>query len=41
MYRFLADLRELDERGGWHKQGALSCAHWLAWRVGCDLVTWR
>ena len=33
MYRFLTDLREFDERGGWHTQGALSCAHWLAWRV--------
>ena len=27
--------------GGWHIQGALSCAHWLAWRVGWDLVTAR
>jgi len=41
MYRFLTDLREVDERGGWHTQGALSCAHWLAWRVGLDLVTGR
>ena len=41
MSRFLADLREFDERGGWHTQGASSCAHWLAWRVGCDLVTGR
>jgi len=41
MYRFLTDLREFDERGGWHVQGASSCAHWLAWRVGCDLVTGR
>jgi hypothetical protein len=41
MYRFLTDLREFDERGGWHTQGALSCAHWLAWRVGLDLVTGR
>ena len=30
-----------DERGGWHVQGAMSCAHWLAWRVGWDLVTAR
>jgi len=28
-------------RGGWHTQGALSCAHWLAWRVGWGLVTAR
>jgi hypothetical protein len=41
MHRLLADLREFDERGGWHVQGALSCAHWLSWRVGWDLVTAR
>jgi len=41
MHRLLADLREFNERGGWHVQGALSCAHWLAWRVGWDLVTAR
>src|SRR5512140_2141926 len=41
MYRFLTDLREFDERGGWHVQGASSCAHWLNWRVGWDLVTGR
>src|SRR5215510_13368848 len=41
MHRLLADLREFDARGGWHVQGARSCAHWLAWRVGWDLVTAR
>src|SRR5262245_45085240 len=41
MHRLLSDLREFDERGGWHAQGARSCAHWLAWRVGWDLVTAR
>ena len=41
MHRLLADLRAFDERGGWHVQGALSCAHWLSWRVGWDLVTAR
>jgi hypothetical protein len=41
MHRLLADLRTFDERGGWHVQGALSCAHWLSWRVGWDLVTAR
>src|SRR5580698_1281638 len=41
MHRLLTDLREFDERGGWHVQGAMSCAHWLAWRVGWDLVTAR
>src|SRR5215468_2630709 len=41
MHRLLTDLREFDARGGWHAQGAASCAHWLAWRVGWDLVTAR
>src|SRR6185295_17827519 len=41
MHRLLADLREFDTRGGWHAQGAATCAHWLAWRVGWDLVTAR
>ena len=41
MHRLLTDLREFDQRGGWHRQGASSCAHWLAWRVGWDLVTAR
>ena len=22
---------------GWHRAGALSCAHWLSWRGGMDL----
>jgi hypothetical protein len=41
MHRLLTDLREFDARGGWHAQGAMSCAHWLAWRVGWDPVTAR
>src|SRR6185369_3108721 len=41
MHRLLADLRAFDQRGGWHVQGALSCAHWLSWRVGWELVTAR
>jgi hypothetical protein len=40
-HRLLTDLRNFDARGGWHAQGAMSCAHWLAWRVGWDLVTSR
>ena len=40
-HRLLAAVREFDARGGWYKQGAMSCAHWLAWRVGWDLVTAR
>ena len=27
--------------GGWEKQGAVSCAHWLSWRIGIDLPTAR
>jgi Domain of unknown function (DUF222) len=34
--RLLALIREFDERAGWNT-GFLSCAHWLAWRVGLDL----
>jgi len=41
MYRWLTDLHEFDERGGWRVQGASSCAHWLSWRVGWDPVTAR
>jgi hypothetical protein len=41
MYQLLVDLREFDERGGWYAQGALSCAHWLSWRVGWTLATAR
>ena len=33
-HRLLAQIREFDEAGGWHAQGALSCAHWLSWRIG-------
>src|SRR5689334_5168990 len=41
MHRLLTDLREFDQRGGWRSQGAVSCAHWLSWRVGWTLVTAR
>jgi hypothetical protein len=40
-HRLLTDLREFDQRGGWHLQGTRSCAHWLAWRIGWDLTTAR
>jgi hypothetical protein len=33
----LADIRAFDAGEGWAAQGALSCAHWLSWRVGLDL----
>ena len=40
-HRLLECIREFDEAGGWHEQGALSCAQWLAWRVGWDTATAR
>ena len=36
-HRLLTDVRELDERGGWAAQGALSCAAWLSWKCGIAL----
>src|SRR6185295_6809593 len=36
-HRFLMLIRRFDESGGWARQGALSCAHWLSWRVGLEL----
>ncbi|MBP9084865.1 MAG: DUF222 domain-containing protein [Kofleriaceae bacterium] len=41
MHRLLTSIREFDIASGWHVHGALSCAHWLAWRVGWDLRTAR
>ena len=41
MHRLLTAIREFDIASGWQVQGALSCAHWLAWRVGWDLRTAR
>jgi hypothetical protein len=40
-HRLLECIRRFDEAGGWHDQGAVSCAHWLAWRVGLDPATAR
>jgi len=40
-HRLLECIREFDQAGGWCEQGALSCAHWLAWRVGLDAATAR
>jgi hypothetical protein len=36
-HRLLTLIREFDRAGGWHRQGALSCAHWLSWRIGLGL----
>jgi hypothetical protein len=41
LHRLLTDLRAFDRGGGWHTQGARSCAHWLSWRVGWGLGTAR
>ena len=41
MHRLLTAIREFDIASGWHVQGAMSCAHWLALRVGWDLRTAR
>jgi hypothetical protein len=40
-HRLLTCLRRFDEGGGWHRQGASSCAHWLSWRIGLDAMTAR
>ncbi len=39
MHRLLTAIREFDQANGWYAQGALSCAHWLTWRIGWDLRT--
>jgi len=40
-HRLLECIRLFDEAGEWYAQGALSCAHWLSWRIGLDLGTAR
>jgi len=40
-HRLLACIRRFDESGEWARQGAISCAHWLSWRIGLDLGTAR
>ncbi|MEW5749002.1 MAG: DUF222 domain-containing protein [Candidatus Thermoplasmatota archaeon] len=40
-HRLLQCIRSFDETGGWYEQGAISCAHWLTWRVGWDPGTAR
>jgi hypothetical protein len=34
-------IREFDRLGGWSKEGARTCPHWLTWRTGQDLQTAR
>src|SRR6185436_3759908 len=40
-HRLLGCIRRFDESGEWGRQGAISCAHWLSWRIGLDLGTAR
>ena len=40
-HRMLECIRQFDESNGWSAQGAVSCAHWLSWRIGLDLATAR
>src|SRR5512146_1483113 len=41
MHRLLECIRQFDESRLWADDGALSCAHWLAWRLGWDDRTAR
>ena len=40
-HRLLDCIRRFDAACGWQEQGAVSCAHWLAWRLGWDPATAR
>ena len=40
-WRLLTLIAELDRRGVWADQGALTCAHWLGWACGIDAHTAR
>src|SRR5262245_60965068 len=40
-HRLLTCIRQFDGSEEWSAQGAQSCAHWLAWRIGLDLATAR
>lgn len=40
-HRLLTAIRDFDEAEGWYTQGALSCAHWLTWRIGVGPGTAR
>jgi len=37
VYELLVLIRQFDASGGWSDAGALSCAHWLNWRIGLGL----
>jgi len=36
-HRLLTLIRRFDEGAGWATHGALTCSHWLNWRIGLDL----
>jgi hypothetical protein len=40
-HRLLGCIRRFDDSGEWARQGLVSCAHWLSWRIGLDLGTAR
>ena len=40
-HRLLECIRQFDAEGAWEPQGAVSCAHWLSWRIGLDPATAR
>ncbi|RLB45798.1 MAG: hypothetical protein DRI90_28045 [Deltaproteobacteria bacterium] len=33
-HRLLTNIRRFDACGGWYRQGARTCAHWLSYRIG-------
>src|SRR3954465_4958403 len=35
-HRLLACIRAFDQSGEWQRQGTVSCAHWLTWRIGLN-----
>ena len=35
-HRLLTCIRAFDQSGEWQRQGTISCAHWLNWRIGLD-----
>ena len=39
--RLLSCIRRFDVMEEWYRQGALSCAHWLTWRIGLTPVAAR
>jgi hypothetical protein len=40
-HRLLECIRQFDAECAWEPQRAVSCAHWLSWRIGLDPATAR